>query len=736
VVFLTEQVKERLPLKNNSSILWLIGLGIFLYSSNNLGFSMMQKPLTLTTTISPSGKPVFQLNDKEFIPVIYMCSWQTATPEKVKQLINDGFNMLNLGIDAPDAENRNPALIAALERLKSQHLPIMVELLHGTVMGELKDPNKLSWNMELSNGERVKYFPDYANPEFREEFLKRLGNVVEFLKPYYGDPVVAFSIGHTDSFHIPDGEVHYAFKVKEVEGDATSLPYGKYALEGYRQYVRTLNLTPRDLGAQSEAALNLPTSSKTANNNLHWVTWIQYRRFYVKEFVSQGAEMVKVKSHLPVTAHCDINFSQIERYACPLYDFSDSLDFIGLYYYGLGDQSEFRVPELMAYVYRHFAARGKPMISYLELSSALGKIPTPSKDYIEASLPYVAGFTTTDFLFGGLDQKMLQWRYNGFVQAIREIREQKKVDLSPPNARIAVLLSTEDPQASENLGIPTTLADLQVPFDVIYDKDLLLHKTSLQRYQIIYTPPNQELMLKGKNIQQILSNFEKSQGHWVKPGQETLLWADIDMQTGLMKATNKKVIDTAIQLLKDLDNADPKSFPGSYSYVDVPKDFKGWENSLGSNAKVDPPRTITVNKVNKNMQGIKYQKSISVPCRMGFTLTAYSGDPRVTLLSINGEGLSLGQDKREWIGIYLNDNWIPFLYGHLDTPYQYRIAIQPLQNKTVVAISMIDSQGNKLEQNWFCMKNSGNNYWMQLFWAYDNAEGTIKNIYLKEEHSL
>lgn len=687
------------------------------------------RTMILTSIRNESGKPVFQLNSKIFYPVIYMCAWPEATPEKVNQLIANGFNMLIIGIDAPDAESKNPQLIATLNRLQRQKIPVIVDLLHSPIWGELKDSGKESWNMQLANGERVKHFPDYANPAVRNEFLNRLGNVVDFLKPYYGDPVVAFHIGVTDSLHIPDGEVHYAFKVEEPEGDATSLPYGTYVLEEYKKFIERTGYSAQDIGFQSMSKITLPTCAKSAKNNLHWQTWILYRRAYIHDFVKSISDMVKSKSQFPITAMLDINFSRIEKYACPLFEFDDSLDFVGLYYYGLTDKSEFRIPELMAYAYQHYASQGKPLISLLELSSVLGSKPTPADDYIRYSLPYVSGFCTLNFLFGGLDKKMLAWQYSGFVKTLREMKTTNEVLTVAPQAKIALLLSTSDIEALGNLGIPTTLGDLRIPFDVVYDKDILQDKISLSRYDIVYTPPGQPNMIQQKTIQTTLENYQKTNGVWIKEGQEQQLWSHIQNRPELVRSAEISIISTANQLVLSLDaiwNQPGEKTQGALGFL---KDFSGWDNTLGADVIAENDRKIRVNKTNKNMKGLKLNKRLPPPFAFRFTLTAYSGESRITLLSQQNSEISIGQDKRGWIGILLNGSWIPFLKATLGKPYTYLVGVAPMQDKGIITVLIYDQHRKKISENWFIVDKLYNDYWLHLFWAYDNATGTIQDIY-------
>ncbi|MFB3895283.1 MAG: hypothetical protein ACE14V_03170 [bacterium] len=688
----------------------------------------LARAMILTSIRNESGKPIFQLNGKVFYPVIYMCTWPEATPEKVNQLLADGFNMLIIGIDASDAESKNPNLIATINWLQRQKIPVIVDLLHSPIWEELKESEKESWNMQLANGERVKYFPDYANPAVRNEFLNRLGNVVDFLKPYYGDPVVAFHIGVTDSLHIPDGEVHYAFKVEEPEGDATSLPYGPYALEEYKKFIQRNGYSVQDVGFQSISEIQLPTSLKLAKNNLHWQSWILYRRAYIHDFVKSLSDMVKSKSQLPVTAMLDINFSRIEKYACPLFAFDDSLDFVGVYYYGLADKSKYRIPELMAYAYQHFAVQGKPLISLLELSSALGKVPTPSSDYIRYSLPYVSGFCTMNFLFGGLDKKMLAWQYSGFEKTLQELKKTNELFSTTSPAKIALLLSTSDIEALDNLGLPIILGNLRIPFDIVYDIDVIQNKISLAQYDLVYIPSGQPNMIRQKTMQTILENYQQTNGICIRDGEGQKLWSQIENRHNFVHSEDKVIIKSASQLLSVLNSLWDKTVKRTQGVLFFSKDFNGWDNTLGSDVTIESDRKINVNKTNKNMKGIKLNKLLSPPFVSEFTLTAHSGESRISFISKTNDEISLGQDKRGWIGIFINGAWIPFLKATLEKSYTYVVGVTPVQDKGIIAVLIFDAHRKKISENWFIVDKLYNDYWMQLFWAYDNANGTIQDI--------
>lgn len=446
-----------------------------------------------------TGKLCFTLNSEKIFPVIKNFTIYEVTKENINKCRNDKFNLIYLKIDYSDVINSD-RLIRAIELCKEQKIPIIVELNEYDLWIIWLRENE-SCNMQLYDGKYVHYYPDFVNPETRKEHLRRLEIMTKFFEKYYYNPVIAFSLGAYDAYHIPDGETHLLFKCPLPSPNEQWLPFGICVLNDYKTYLKNNKITATDIGFKLESEIYLPVSFKKAKNELHWYSWIKYRRYYCKKYIKDTAKLVHQISGLPVTMTYDVNFGIVENWATPVYDIDDGVDFVIVYYYGIEDPALGRIEQLLEYLSLHYKLSNKPMISLLEFSSALGT-GISAKDYLYHSLPYVSGF-----MFGTFDIRgNTQIRYIDFVTTIKEIDQKKLFSLNQKDAKLAVILSSEDIYVQESVTHQLFLSG--IAYDIIYDIDL--KQKLIKNYKILYIPSGQPMLYKNSYIKKVLDKFSKN----------------------------------------------------------------------------------------------------------------------------------------------------------------------------------------------------------------------------------
>jgi hypothetical protein len=348
------------------------------------------EPSRLTIERAPSsGKPVFAWRGVPFYPLIYSEHFSKFTPQLIKQLQNQGFNALQIAIDASEA--RSPKFLSVMRACQQARIPVVLELNDWRLRELLiKQPDL---NMVMSDGKIVTYFPDFANAETRRLHLEHINAAAAQLHPLVNRPIVAISVGAYDHFHLPDGEVHDDFVVPKGAGrDHTRLPYGRHVEELFCA------------SASPAAADRLPTSLQAAGSREEWDKWLHFRRDLVTSWLQKTVAAVREQVDVPIGVSLDLNFSQQEQFATPPYAWSDELDFVSVYCYGPDPDAAY-LPRLMRTVYREFSRAGVPMIGFLEFSSGLSG-HTPGEIYAEKSAPFAAGLMTTGPVPGrALDQQ-------------------------------------------------------------------------------------------------------------------------------------------------------------------------------------------------------------------------------------------------------------------------------------------------------------------------------------------
>lgn len=475
-----------------------------LYTSPIKGKSNIDNMVKLRLTIDrlENGKPYFQLNRQPFLPVITYCSLDV---EEMKKYQRAGFNTLYVAIDYPWTQSS-----AEVDRIKlflnsaaELNIPIIIELQEWDYWKVWLKQHQDS-NMVLSNGNYVDTYPDYANPKAKEEHLRRFKTMVESLSPYFNRPIIAFSLGAYDAYHIPDGEIHIDFVTPPLTKlEQTFLPFGKYSLSAYKKYLQKNKITPKEIGFSSEAEIYLPTEREKAKTNLHWVSWIQYRRYYTYTWLKETAELVHKVSPVPVTVTYDIKFALAERWGTPFLEEADLLDFLMVYYYENANLD--LIPQRYKAISEFYFRKGAPFIDMFDA-------PPPNDDvktWISLVTPFVSGYL---FLPAPeLRREIAAGKdfYRFFLNEVEFERNRGAWKERSPKSDLAILLSQEDIYVTDRLyEILRAPVFLGIPYDIFYDIEIKEAPEIFNRYKAIYIPEQQPLMKANKNITKILTDLK------------------------------------------------------------------------------------------------------------------------------------------------------------------------------------------------------------------------------------
>ncbi|MCX7019007.1 MAG: hypothetical protein NTY46_08470 [Candidatus Sumerlaeota bacterium] len=657
-----------------------------------------------------AGKPCFLLDGKPFFPIANWIGFAAAV-EDLRRFKNDGFNMIVLSVDA--GQTTTPHFHDLMLACRELRLPVVLDYAPGEFFGWVQRNPELC--MKLPDGTAVGY-PDFANPATRSAYRQRLETVITSIKNYSRNPIVAFSpIDAYDSCHIPDGEVHYAFTVPPHPPGTQTLPFGASALTQYRRYLQSrLGLSPADVGFERWEDVVLPRGQTQARNELHWRTWILYRRYYMTDFLQEIADLVRQQTGLPVAMTLDVNFSMDENWGTPPFEFAKPADFLILYYYQLGLEPRPRIQQLVEWVYSHCALQGKPMIGLLEVTSALTPATTAG-DYLRGSLPYVSGFAMMDAVAGY--QKVVS-RYADFVRSVAGMKG-GLLTAGPPKASLAILLGTRDIYVNERLS--PVLQQLGIEYDILYDADLLQHPELLKKYKVLYLPGGQPQLARDDRVSALLAKAEcvidENAGDSMLHHLETL---------GRNLNLTRERIDPLKRLGERLDGTPPAVMePAVFQKADSQALDGCWQVSAGRAFAEDGG--IHIAKTDANASGVMLKRSLTGSFVVEWDMTAIKGSPRVTLLNDDrgaGAGeISAGQEDTGEIGVYINGSWQRLGRATAGKPVHYRLAVWPADGKDLIGIS-----ANALQAVF--LTDRRDKRFLYLLWAWPAAEAQIKNLRL------
>lgn len=406
-----------------------------------------------------ASKPRFALNGKSFYPLIYAENFSNLSPEQIRSVRQRGFNSLQIGIDTEDTASE--VFSKFMEACAAEQLPVFLELNDWQIRQVLIERPTL--NMVMAGGERVEYFPDYANPATKREHLRRFSRASKRLHPYLGRPIIAISVGAYDAYHLPDSEVHADFVVPaHSKKGQTHLPYGRYAEAAFRKYsaVSTPSSQTRDAPQKC-----LPTVRAEAESDEVWREWLNFRRTLVADWLRNTVRAVRNRSNVPIGVSYDLNFAGREQFATPPAAWREILDFVAVYCYGRQKDAGY-ISSFMQIVRREFNDDGVPMIGFLEFSSGLAG-NARGDGYAAHCAPFVSGLMVTGPI---PEQKHPQERIDEFINWANG---QGELALLSKDATAPDLVLVLDRRGID-LGRPM-LAECNrsaVQFDVLYvDKD-------------------------------------------------------------------------------------------------------------------------------------------------------------------------------------------------------------------------------------------------------------------------
>lgn len=444
-------------------------------------------------------KMLFTLDERPFFPVVASIPLPEAgafARADAEALRDQGFNMLYTAIDYPWLSSRQEAIDGFLRACVEAGLPVIVELQEWDYWHRWLREHP-SANMVMSNGDPVMTCADFANPDAKAEHLRRYQEMATYVAAYGGQPVVALSIGAYDYYHIPDGETHADFSVPPHSTfPQTWLPYSAHATSAYLAFLKEKGFTPEDVGFESWDAVAPPTDFDATRTPLHWATWMWFRKEgYVLPWVAETAQVVRDASALPVTATLDVRPVVWDDWATSGEQWAEIFDFIIVYYYGMVDGSE--VAERLRLLSHTYTAGNAPMINLLEFSSTLG-VFMPADLYLQASIPFVSG---VQFGFDGTAPRH-QGRLHDFLRIARELESTGRWQDSPPPARVAIMVSSQDPYVYASYEVAAGALDQAgVAYHVVYDLN------DLMGYALVYIPPNQPLLRRQEGYEETRSRL-------------------------------------------------------------------------------------------------------------------------------------------------------------------------------------------------------------------------------------
>jgi hypothetical protein len=383
-----------------------------------------------------SSKPRFELNGRPFYPIVYTDRFSKFTPSLLHSLHAQGFNAVQLAMDTEDASS--PELHAVLNRCAKAGIPVLMEI-HAWSLRDLL-ASRPELNLVMSDGEPVKYFHDFANPEIKDEYLNRYGRATKSLRPFFHKSIVAISVGAYDAYHLPDGEVHVDFVVPaHNEKRQTRLPYGKYAETAWREHLRKeLPFAESDIDSLQSGACDPPTSRRTAKSSQEWHEWLLFRRDLVTQWLSATTTAVRESSQLPVGVSLDLNFAKAERFATPPFAWTKDLDFVEVYAYGRKADASY-LGGLFRTVWREYSDAGVPMIGLCEFSSGLAG-EARGDDYARECAPFTSGLMAAG---PTPDKKHDAARVNAFIRWANAAGEAGLLNAKPAPAKILLVVNCD-----------------------------------------------------------------------------------------------------------------------------------------------------------------------------------------------------------------------------------------------------------------------------------------------------
>jgi hypothetical protein len=433
----------------------------------------------------PEHKPLFSINGKPFVPVImHIVSNNLPDENDIQKLIQQGYNTLCLVLNYSEIGEMN--LIHFIERCKERAIPLIIELRPNGLHDWLKvhkEGNMWFSPKYPSGATHIHYFPDYANPETWAEYQRQLKETLDFLKPYIHDPIISFSLGAYDHFHIPEGETHVDFTCSsEYPVDVkhqTWLPYGPFV---EKEYLAWMNDHRNQFDLATTDELTPPINFEQAAGFEHWRSWIIYRRDYVRKWIEKTYNLVKEISMLPITMTYDVNFSIRDKFGSPPTDLADILDYVVIYLYLSDSTTNKEVALRMKGLDHLFRTNEIPMISLFEFTSQITNVPISAMEYLRQTAPYVSGMQYQ--IYSSFKGNELKDNLNrDFLKGIKDIAMENVLLASTTVPSTAIYLNPKEIFLWESgYHIGKELLEIDEDYDIIYTLD------QMKNYKKIYIP--------------------------------------------------------------------------------------------------------------------------------------------------------------------------------------------------------------------------------------------------------
>lgn len=711
------------------AVIWIFVFALVIPAQSAVAMELTNK-MELSIGKFKNEKPYFQLNHQPFLPMITYCSLDVEEMNNYQHL---GFNTLYVAIDYPWTQSSTEVnrIKLFLNSAAELNIPIIIELQEWDYWKSWLKQHR-DCNMVLSNGNFVDTYPDYANPKAKAEHLRRFKTMVEFLAPYFNRPIIAFSLGAYDAYHVPDGEIHIDFVTPPLNKlEQTFLPFGKYSLSAYKRYLQKNRITPKEIGFDSATEIYLPTGRENAQNVRHWTSWIQYRRNYTYTWLKETAKLVRKLSHLPVTVTYDLKFALAERWGTPFLEEADLFDFLMIYYYETANLN--LIPQRYKAISEYYLNKKIPFIDMFDA-------PPPNDDvntWISLVTPFVSGYL---FLPAPEIRREIATGkdfYRFFLNAVESERSTSVWKERSPQGDLAILLSREDIYVTDRLyEILRAPIFLNISYDIVYDLDLTQSSDWLTRYKAIYIPRNQPVLKANKTIMHLLATLNAKTG--IPIIEEDHNFQDsVNRLSETFGVRQNLAVFNHLFPLKNLVESSEKNQP---AFVEQFMNLNNWNNTITNSTQITKGK-LRINKKDKNMFGLRLQQPINGSFGLEFSLTVTSGNPRVTLmLDSTGKGtgeISIGQDEDGQIVLFREGVTYYLAQGNKGDTYRYLVLMaKDSPEQTIFEVQVTGENSKPIVKETFMQNDKRDKEYIYLCWAWPDAEADFKSFKIYQIQGL
>jgi hypothetical protein len=445
-------------------------------------------PMTLSAGANAAAKPGFSLNGSNIFPVILTRDTPLPYPPELRQYKSNGVDAVLITV--PSANAAGGSLGDYLRNCQMAGMPVIIDFYpsfwNGWLQAAPERNLQLGANYPGTNT-FVQYYPDFSRPDVQAYMSNDVATLVQALRPFHHNPIVAYSIGAYDYYHLPDGETHALWQTAAhnvADGLETWLPSGSNVTLDFQAFLTNNSVSAASIGFPSLSSVTTPASLSSAANSEHWRWWLLYRRFFVSRYIALVTGAFRGLCDLPITGSFDLGGSINENWATPVRDYCSPFDFLFLYWDAnvtpIGQDSvaiSNGVPAFLQLAQTELAGRRIPSIGLMNFNTAIYPSTNPpnSLDELDFSLPFVGGF------FG--------WEegYNSnFVGRTAAFKASGQWTQGPPPAQTAVLVSENDVMNRERGFLAGLfLQECGIPYDILYGTN------DLSTYTNLYVLPDQ-----------------------------------------------------------------------------------------------------------------------------------------------------------------------------------------------------------------------------------------------------